>query len=415
VKLQTQILLALVAGVLLAGGARWLGLEAVGAFFLAAEPVGTIFIRLISMVVIPLVIASVFVGVASLGETRALGRMGGWTLGYFLSTTLCAAVIGVTVAGMAGVGAGRALPQPSRVEFTLQSKSAGLPVGPASSTPRWVQSIVDLVPPNPFKAAADGDLLPLIIAVCIFGAAAAVASRTSRQPLVALLSGVNDIAMVVIGWIMRGAPLAVFVLIGATIARSGVDLLWSLLAFVLVVVLALALHVGLVLMPILTIGARMGPGLFFRSVSEALVLAFSTASSTATLPVSMANAARLGVPAAVVDFVLPIGSTVNKNGAAVYKAVTAVFLANIYGFHLGPAGLVSIILASTVAAFTGAGVPGSSLVTTMIVLNAIGLGADAAAGIALVTGVDRPLDMCRTTVNTMSNLVGAVFVARRQA
>jgi Na+/H+-dicarboxylate symporter len=366
------------------------------------------------MVVIPLVIASVFVGVASLGETRALGRMGGWTLGYFLSTTLCAAVIGVTVAGLAGVGAGRTLPQPSHVEFTLQSKSAGLPVGPAPSTPRWVQAVVDLVPQNPFKAAADGDLLPLIIAVCIFGAAAAVASRASRQPLVALLSGVNDMAMVVIGWIMRGAPVAVFVLIGATIARSGVDLLWSLLAFVLVVVLALALHVGLVLMPILTIGARMGPASFFQSVSEALVLAFSTASSTATLPVSMANAERLGVPSAVANFVLPIGSTVNKNGAAVYKAVTAVYLANIYGFHFGPIGVVSIVLASTVAAFTGAGVPGSSLVTTMIVLNAIGLGADAAAGIALVTGVDRPLDMCRTTVNTMSNLVGAVFVARRQ-
>ena len=412
-KLQTQILFALVAGVVLAGAARWLGLTAVGTFFLAVEPIGTIFIRLISMVVIPLVIASVFVGVASLGETRALGRMGGWTLGYFVSTTVCAAVIGVTVAGLAGVGVGGALPQPSRVEVEIRSRGTAVPPGPGSA-PQWVQAIVDLVPQNPFKSASDGDLLPLILAVCIFGAAAAAVSRVTRQPLVALLTGVNDIAMVVIGWVMRVAPVAVFVLIGATVARSGVDLLWSLLAFVLLVVLALAVHVGLVLMPILTIGARMGPAVFFRSVSEALVLAFSTASSTATLPVSMANARRLGVPTAVVDFVLPIGSTVNKNGAAVYKAVTAVFVANLYGFHLGPIGFVSIVLASTLAAFAGAGVPGSSLVTTMIVLNAIGLGADAAAGIVLVTGVDRPLDMCRTTVNTMSNLVGSVFVARRQ-
>lgn len=413
-KLQTQILLALVAGVVLAGAARWLGLTVVGTGFLALEPIGTIFIRLISMVVIPLVIASVFVGVASLGETRALGRMGGWTFGYFVSTTVCGAVIGVTVAAVAGVGAGRALPQPSRIEVELRSEGAGLPAAPPSA-PRWVQAIVDLVPQNPFKAAADGDLLPLILAVCIFGAAAAAASRASRLPLVTLLSGVSDVAMVVIGWIMRAAPVAVFVLIGATVARSGVDLLWSLLAFVLVVILALTLHVVLVLMPILTIGARIGPGAFFRSVSEALVLAFSTASSTATLPVSMAGAVRLGVPAAVVDFLLPIGSTVNKNGAAVYKAATAVFLANIYGFHLGPAGIASIVLASTLAAFAGAGVPGSSLVTTMIVLNAIGLGADAAAGIVLVTGVDRPLDMCRTMVNTMSNLVGSAFVARRLA
>jgi Na+/H+-dicarboxylate symporter len=412
VKLQTQILLGLVAGVVLAGAARWLGLASVATFFLAVEPVGTIFIRLISMVVIPLVIASVFVGVASLGETRALGRMGGWTLGYFLTTTVCAAVIGVTVAGLAGVGAGRARPAVPHVEVRLEGAVAP---PEQAATPRWVQSVVDLVPQNPFKAAADGDLLPLILAVCIFGAAAAAVSRASRQPLVALLMAVNDMAMVVIGWIMRGAPVAVFALIGATVARSGVDLLWSLFAFVLVVVLALALHVGLVLMPLLTIGARMGPAAFFRSVSEALVLAFSTASSTATLPVSMANAVRLGVPAAVVDFLLPLGSTVNKNGAAVYKAATAVFLANIYGFHLSPAGIVSIVVASTLAAFAGAGVPGSSLVTTMIVLNAIGLGADAAAGIALVTGVDRPLDMCRTMVNTMSNLVGAAFVARRLA
>jgi Na+/H+-dicarboxylate symporter len=410
VKLQTQILLALVAGAVLAGAARGLGIDAVGGSFLAIEPVGTIFIRLISMVVIPLVIASVFVGVASLGESRALGRMGGWTLGYFVATTLCGAVIGVTVAMAAGVGAPTS---PVRVEARLEAAAA--PATPPQPVGLG-QTVLDLIPQNPFKAAADGDLLPLIVAVCLFAGAAATVARASRQPLVALLSGVNDIAMVLIGWLMRAAPVAVFVLIGATVARSGVQLLWNLAAFVAVVVVALAVHVAVVLIPILTIGARTGVATFFKSVSDALALAFSTASSTATLPVSMANARALGVPAAVVDFLLPIGSTVNKNGAAVYKAVTAVFLAHLYGgVQLGPVGLASIVVAATLAAFTGAGVPGSSLVTTMFVLNAIGLDAHAAAGIALVTGVDRPLDMCRTTVNTMSNLVGAAFVARRQA
>jgi Na+/H+-dicarboxylate symporter len=322
-------------------------------------------------------------------------------------------VIGVVVASAAGVGRGVEPPTPTRVDVELREHAVPTDAPAPPPVPHWVQTIVDLVPSNPFKAAADGELLPLIVAVCLFGAAAAAVSRPTRQPVVALLSGVNDIAMVVIGWIMRAAPVAVFALIGATVARSGAQLLWNLAAFVVVVVVALAVHVAVVLIPILTMAARIKLGRFVQSVSEALTLAFSTASSTATLPVSMANATRLGVPVPVVDFVLPIGSTVNKNGAAVYKAVTAVFLANIYGLHLGPSGVVSIVVASTLAAFTGAGVPGSSLVTTMIVLRAIGLDATAAAGIALVTGVDRPLDMCRTLVNTMSNLVGAAFVGRR--
>ncbi|MGH7551981.1 MAG: dicarboxylate/amino acid:cation symporter, partial [Longimicrobiales bacterium] len=152
------------------------------------------------------------------------------------------------------------------------------------------------------------------------------------------------------------------------------------------------------------------------SVSDALLLAFSTASSNATLPVSM-NAARsrLGIADHIVSFTLPLGTTMNKNGSAVYKAVTAVFIAQLYGLDLGAAQLATIVLVSTMAAFAGAGVPGSSLVTTLIVLNAIGLGPYAAAGIALVVGIDRPLDMCRTTVNTIGNLVGAALIARTEA
>jgi Na+/H+-dicarboxylate symporter len=149
-------------------------------------------------------------------------------------------------------------------------------------------------------------------------------------------------------------------------------------------------------------------------VSEALLLAFSTASSTATLPVSMADANRLGIAPAVTSFVLPVGTTINKNGAAVYKAVTAVFVANLFGVSLGAGQMATILIASTMAAFTGAGVPGSSLVTTLIVLNASGLNAYAPAGIALVAGIDRPLDMCRTLTNTIGNLVGAAVIARSE-
>ena len=162
-------------------------------------------------------------------------------------------------------------------------------------------------------------------------------------------------------------------------------------------------------------GAKVGVVRFFRSVSDALLLAFSTASSSATLPVSMAAARdRVGVSNEIVSFMLPSGATLNKNGAAVYKAVTAVFIAQLYGIPIDGAQMITIVLTSTLAAFAGPGIPGSSLVTTLIVLNAIGLGTNAAAGIALVVGVDRPLDMCRTTVNTLGNLVGVAVVARSE-
>jgi Na+/H+-dicarboxylate symporter len=205
------------------------------------------------------------------------------------------------------------------------------------------------------------------------------------------------------------------VLIAVTVLRSGIDLLWSLAAYAAIVIAGLALHVAAVLVPLLRVAGGMGVVAFVRATGDALLLAFSTASSSVTLPVSIAAAEqRLGVPARVASFVLPTGTTLNKNGAAVYKAATAVFLANLYGVPLGPGELLTIVLTTIVASSAGAGVPGSSLVTTLIVLNAIGLGPSAAAGIALVAGIDRPLDMCRTTVNTFSNLVGTVVIARME-
>ena len=172
---------------------------------------------------------------------------------------------------------------------------------------------------------------------------------------------------------------------------------------------------ALVLVPILQFVARIGIREFVQATGHVLLLAFSTASSSVTLPVSLAAAReRLGVSPAVANFVLPSGTTLNKNGAAVYKSATAVYLAHLYGVHLGVAELITIVLATMVASSAGAGVPGSSLVTTLIVLNAIGLGPNSAAGIALIAGIDRPLDMCRTAVNTFSNLVGAAVVARSE-
>jgi Na+/H+-dicarboxylate symporter len=413
--LDRKILIAFVSGVGAGFLSRIGGLEWIQQTLIAVEPIGTAFIRLISMVVVPLVIASVFVGVASLGDVRTLGRVGSKTLLYFLGTTLAAAAIGLVVANIARVGEG--LSVATRDGLLSRFSQAAVATAPPTAPPSVEQIILNMIPQNPFASAAQGggDLLPLIIAVCIFAAAATVIDGERRRVVIQFFDGVNALSMVVIRWLMRLAPVAVFVLIAATVARSGWGILDQLLAFALVVIIALAVHVAITLLPALVLGARVPLAKFARSTSDALLVAFSTASSNATLPVSMAAAeTRLGIPNDIVAFVLPPGASLNKNGSAVYKAVTAIFVAHLYGVPVGGGMMVTIVLMSTLAAFAGAGVPGSSLITTLIVLNAIGLGPLAASGIALVTAIDRPLDMCRSAVNTFGNLVGAAWIARSE-
>ena len=407
-RLETKIFAGLVAGAAIGVAARAPGAAAplLARVVIAAEPLGTIFIRLVTMVVVPLVIASLFVGISSLGDVRRLGAIGGKTLAYFLFTTLIAATIGLTVAALSPIG----LDADGTTRAALSGTTTSAPM---IAAPGLMALVVQLVPQNPIAAAAQGDLLPLIVAVCIFGAAATVVPTARRRPVVAFFEGVNDLSMVVVRWLMWLAPPAVFFLVAGAVARAGAGLLASLVVFALVAVLAMAIHVGVTLLPALRFGARAHLTTFVRGASDALLLAFSTASSSATLPVSMdAATSRLGISNEVASFVLPSGATINKNGSAIYKAVTAIFLARLYGMQLGPGAMLAIVLASTAAAFAGAGVPGSSLVTTLIVLDAIGLGSHAAAGIALVAAVDRPLDMCRSLVNTMSNLVGAAWIGR---
>lgn len=398
-KLPQRIFAGLVAGAAVGAVSKLAFAEPLRTLLIALEPIGTAFIRLATMIVVPLVIGSLFTGVASLGDIRRLGRIGGRTFAYFLITTLLAATIGFVAAKLA----------PFALVPGLASTATTAAVAHA---PSLADQLLALVPQNPFAAAVLGELIPLIVAVCLFAAAATTLPDEKRRQVVSVFERLNDLSMILIGWLMETAPYAVFVLIAATIARFGAALLGDLLVFGGVVVAALLAHALLVLLPIVRISAGVRVGAFVRETSDALMLALATASSSATLPVSMAASGRLGVPSEVVGFVLPAGTTLNKNGAAVYKAVTAVFIAAIYGFALTPTREATVVIAATVAAFAGAGVPGSSLVTTLIVLNAIGLGSEAAAGIALVAAIDRPLDMCRTAVNTLGNLVGASWVAR---
>jgi Na+/H+-dicarboxylate symporter len=230
--------------------------------------------------------------------------------------------------------------------------------------------------------------------------------------LIDFFRAIDRLSTVVLGWIMRVAAPAVAILIASAVARSGTALIGSLAWFALVVVAALVLHTAIVLIPALVVVARQRVLPFVRTSAEALILGFSTASSSAALPVSLMAADRMGLPAEASSLVLPLGATIDKNGAAVYKAVAAVFVVHLTGGAMTGPLAARIVVMATMAAFTGAGVPGSSLVTTMMVLRGIGLDSHAADAIALLAGIDRPLDMCRTAVNTFGNLVGTAVVSR---
>ena len=293
VSLQSKIIAGLCAGAVAGWVARHV--DAIAWAVTALEPFGTIFIRLISMVVVPLVIASLFTGVASLGDARRLGRIGGRTLVYFLATTILGAIIGTAVALAAGAGAGLdpSVRDAIANRFESTGKTAQSNVG---AVPGLMQTLIAIVPQNPIAAAAQGDLLATIFAVLVFGAAATTLDAARRQPLVTFFEAVNDVAMVVIRWLMVLAPAAVFLLIAATVLRSGADLLRSLAAYALIVVAGACHSCRDRARACVDRGAR-GSGLrqFCRAVADPLLLAFSTSSSSVTLPVSMAAARdRLG-------------------------------------------------------------------------------------------------------------------------
>jgi len=410
VKLTTKILLGLVLGVVAGVGAQASGSEAARNALLSLEPLGTAFIRLISMVVVPLVVASLFVGTCSVGDVRRLGRIGGRSLALFLGTTLVASAIGLYLGVLANPGASLDPEVRDRIaaEYQATAEASAAVVETVSLRDRLLQ----IIPRNPVGAAADMDLLPLIFATLLFAAAASVLEPARRQPLVAFFDAVNGAAGVIIDWAMKLAPYAVFILIAAAMARFGVGLLRGLLLYSILVMAGEAIHgFGVLMLALRLAGVEVRS--FWRHVAPGPLVAFSTASSNAALPVSLEVAHKnLGVSNEVASFVLPVGATLNMNGSALYKGITVAFIAQVYGVGLGPAEHLTIILASTMAAVAGVGVPGSSLVTTLIVLGAIGMGPQAAAGIALVVGLDRFLDMFRTGVNVLGDLVCTAIVAR---
>ena len=410
---HTRILLGLILGAALGSGANALvqnaaipGDVVAGVVKYGTRPVGDIFLNLLFMAIIPLVFASLTVGVTRLGGTANVGRVGSKTLAYFLVTTACAAAIGLTLVNAIRPGDQLPAEQKERMRATAEASK------PEKAAEFGIQTFVNVVPRNPLKAFAEKDMLAVIFTALVVGIALTRMDAHHAKPLIDLLEGINLIADFILRMAMAIAPYAVFCLIFSTTAELGYQILVALGAFVLTVLGGLALHLCIVLPLLVKFLGGMSPVEFFRRSRGTMITAFSTSSSSATLPTAMKCAEEeLGVPPPVSRFVLPLSASMNHNGTALFESVTVLFLAQVFGQDLS-LGQQLVVLVLCILTATGmAGVPGGSLPLIGLILVQVNVPAGA---IALVLGVDRILDMCRTTVNVTADLTTAVFVARTE-
>ncbi len=360
--------------------------------------VGGLFIRLLKLIIVPLILTSVVTGIQSLKEPRELGRVGLITVAYYLLTTLAAVCVGILVVNVLRPGMDLHLSVGGHPELTPTPLS---------------QVFMGIVPKNIFAAMAAGDMLPTIFVAILTGLAILVAGE--RASLIrTLFEQANTLVLMVTDWIMATAPVGVAALFVSTLLDPKlVDLaefFRDMGVYMASVLGGLSIHAFIVLPLVLLLVARTKPLEYIKALAPSLLTAFSTASSSATLPITLESVTeRAGVSRKAADFVLPLGATINMDGTALYEAVAAVFIANALGFHLTFAHQVTIVLTATLAAIGAAGVPSAGLVTMIIVLDSVGL---PGTGYALVVAVDRILDMCRTTVNVWGDSVGAAVVGR---
>jgi len=358
------------------------------------KPFGTLFMNLIKMVVVPLVFASIVVGTCGLNDARALGRLGGKTVLYYLLTTALAVTIGLITANIFPVGRDLA--------FEMEAVTA-------PETTSVVDTLLNIVPTNPINALAQGNMLQVIFFAIALGVGILLCGEKGKP----LMDGVNSLAEAMYsltGAIMRLAPFAVFCLVCPVVAVNGPKSLLPMLGLILSVYGACAFHAVVVYSA--TVGgiAHISPVRFFKESAPAMIFAFSSASSAATIPFSMESSGRMGVPQSVRSFVLPLGATINMDGTAIYQGVCALFIANAYGVQLTLSQQLMIILTCTLASIGTAGVPGAGAVMLTMVLASVGLPAEGLA-MGMVLGIDRILDMARTCVNITGDIACSVVVA----
>jgi proton glutamate symport protein len=408
-KLHWQILIAIV----LAGMAGWLAGETatIGTvtWYSIFDFFGTLFINALKMLIVPLISSSIIVGVAGIGSSGDLGRLGGKTLMFYVLTTFAAILVGLILVNI--VQPGLVDGQPARDVLVLEARTAEVEerVG-GKGAGDVVEIFLRMVPPNIVQAAADGEMLGIIFFCLLFGIFMTRLDRELADPLFRFCTAVFQVMMRMTEWVMMFAPIGVFGLVARVVAKTGFGAARPLLVFAFVVLAALLVHTLVTLPALLKWIGRASPVATLRAMSPAMLTAFSTASSSATLPITMECVEKnAGVSNRVSSFVLPLGATVNMNGTALYECTAAMFLAQAYGLDLDFTTQLMIVLIALVTSIGVAGIPSASLVAIAIILASVGLPVEA---IAVLFVFDRVLDMARTSVNVFGDASCAVIIAR---
>jgi Na+/H+-dicarboxylate symporter len=398
-KLYAWVAIGLVAGLLLGLVASLTGSPFLMNLAMGIEPIGTAFVNLLKMVVIPLVAAVIFVGVGSLGDLKQLGQMGVLTFLFFAVTSAVGVLIGM---GMMW------LMLPLASEAAAQAVTTSAPEAPV--LPGMVEFLLSLIPSNPFQVAAEGALLPLIVFTVLFAAATGALPAKERDELLSLGNAVAAALIKLVHWILWLAPIGVFALAAPVTARAGWAMLQSLGAFILAVMAGLVAFVALVYLPAVRFLGGMSPWKFLKAVVNPLIIAASTSSTAATVP-AMLEAAdeELHLSRSVTSFVVPLGAGIGRMGTALFQGAGVVFLAWLFGVPLPATSIGGAVLATFIVSFTVAGIPAGGVVSLAPALGTVGIPLD---GLGVLLGVDRIPDMARTSTNVAGILAAAVVMNR---
>lgn len=378
------------------------------------DPIGRIFIRLVKMVVVPLILASLILGSANMGDIKKLGSIGLKALGFFMLTTAVAVTIGITAANL--IKPGNGLPEDKKNELLEQYKDAAdaktskVENDTRNEAQKVIDIIVEMVPTNPISSLSTGDMLAIIFFSIFFGLCLTMIPKDKAEPFLQVMDGLNEVILKMVTLAMETAPYGVFALILGVVATMGIEILIPLMKYGVVVLGALLLHLSITHGSFIMFYLRKNPILYLRAIKEAILLGFSTSSSSATLPISMnVTQKNLGVSNEVSSFILPLGATINMDGTALYQGVAAIFIAQVFAVDLSLTQQVVMVLTATLASIGAAGVPGAGMITLAVVLSTANIPLE---GIALIFGLDRILDMFRTSVNIIGDITCSAVMAK---
>ena len=392
--LAIRILIGMVIGIIV--GYFLQGTPEIATTYIA--PLGTIFLNLIKMIIVPMVFSSLVVGVAGMEDVTKLGRIGAKTFIYFFFTTAIAIVIGLLLGNILNVGGG----------FTLDTTGLAYE---AKEAPPFIQTMINIIPSNPLNAIVSGDMLQIIVFALIFGIGLLIIGEKG-QIVFQIFDSIAEAMYAITAGIMKLAPIGIFGLMTPVIAQNGPAVLLPLMKLIGVIYLASIVHIVVIYGASVKFLSKVSPIEFGKKAFTAWATAFTTSSSSGTLPVTMQSAETLDIPQPIASFVLPLGATINMDGTAIYQGVCALFIAQVYGLNLDLGQQMTIVLTATLASVGTAGVPGAGMIMLAMVLQGVGLPVE---GIALVAGVDRILDMIRTSLNVLGDLSCALYISRTES